>query len=352
MEKNDDLKIILYIILFLLFGIIIITCKQVQENYIMTVDGPVQPDKLGLTMSHEHILVDFIGADSIDNTRWNREKVIEKALPVLLEVKKYGLKTFIDCTPSFLGRDPVLLKELSQKTGLNIITNTGYYGAVKNRYIPGSFFTEDASQIAQKWINEFKNGIDGTGIKPGFIKIAVDPDDSLSYDHRKIISAAALAHLKTGLTIVSHSGPDKPALEQISVLKKMGVDPSAFIWIHAQKGSIGGIVKAASEGAWISFDNIRERANIQSGSPNSIDWYVERIMEIKKNGLWNKLLLSHDSGWYDPAKPEGGSFNGYTDIFKFLLPALKNRGITQSEIDQLLIKNPAEAFMVRIRTLK
>jgi phosphotriesterase-related protein len=351
MKRDNDLKIILYIILFLLSGIIIITCKPKSGDYIMTVTGPVQSGEMGLTLVHEHILVDFIGADSINSSRWNREEVIAKALPVILKVKDKGLKTIIDCTPSFLGRDPLLLKELSQKAGLNIITNTGYYGAFKNRYIPKSFFSTDASQLAKLWIEEFENGIEGTGIKPGFIKIAVDPDDTLSADHMKIITAAGIAHLKTGLTIASHTGPDKPAFDQINVLKQLGVDPSAFIWIHAQKGTDEGIIKAAQEGTWISFDNVRERADFQPGSPNSIDWYADRILELKKNSLLNRLLLSHDSGWYDPAKPEGGNFNGYTDLFEFLLPALKKRGFTQSEIDQILIKNPAEAFKIRIRKL-
>jgi phosphotriesterase-related protein len=353
MEKDDyaDLKIILWLILFLLFGIIIIACKPGSREYIMTVNGPESPGKMGITLEHEHILVDFIGADSTGYFRWNRDSVIKKALPAVLEAKKRGVKTIVECTPAWLGRDPFLLKSLSRSTGMNFITNTGYYGANKNKYIPESFYQMDATELAGLWISEFENGIEDTGIKPGFIKIAVDPNDTLSDEHRKIITAAALTHLKTGLVIASHTGPDNPAFAQIGILKEMGIDPSAFIWVHANRGSVEGNIKAANEGVWISFDNVKNNPGAEPGSPSSIEWFADRIVELKNHGLLNKVLISHDSGWYDPAKPGGGTFNGYTDIFDALVPALKAKGLTEEEIDQILVKNPQEAFKIKIRRL-
>jgi phosphotriesterase-related protein len=351
MDDYDDLKIILWIILFLVFGIVIITCKPASREYVMTVNGPESPGKMGITLEHEHILVDFIGADSTGYFRWNRDTVIKKVLPFVLKAKENGVKTIVECTPSWLGRDPLLLKALSHTAGISFITNTGYYGAVKNKYIPLSFYKMDANELAGLWISEFEHGIEDTGIKPGFIKIAVDPDDTLSEEHRKIITAAAIAHLKTGLVIASHTGPDLPAFAQIEILKKMGVDPSAFIWVHANRGSIEGNLKAASEGAWISLDNVNNNPVAAPGSPNSISWYADRIAEIKSHGFLNKVLISHDSGWYDPAKPGGGTINGYTDIFEYLIPALKTKGFTENDIDQILVKNPQGAFRIKIRKL-
>ena len=351
--KEDDytsLKIILWLILFLVFGIIIITCKSVTEDYIMTVNGPLRSSELGLSLTHEHILVDFIGADSTGSFRWNRDSVIDKALPFVFQVKEAGVKTIFECTPEFLGRDPLVLKELSERSGLIFVTNTGYYGAYKI-HLPSDFYQSDAPALAEKWIDEFRTGIDQTGIRPGFIKIAVDQDDNLSPDNIKIITAAALAHLKTGLTIASHTGPEKPAFAQIDIIKKYGVHPSAFIWVHAQNGSLEKIIEAAHAGAWISLDNIRERSQLEPGEKNSIGWYADRIVEMKKQGLLHKILISHDSGWYDPAKPGGGTFNGFTDIFEFLIPVLKEKGLTDDDIDQILVKNPAEAFKIRIRKL-
>jgi phosphotriesterase-related protein len=351
MDDYDDLKIILWLILFLVFGIVIITCKPDYREFVMTVNGPEAPGKMGITLEHEHILVDFIGADSTGYFRWNRDSVIEKAMPFVLAAKENGVKTIIECTPEWLGRDPLLLRSISRLTGVNFITNTGYYGSNRNKFIPQSFYKKDAQELADLWISEFKNGIEDTGIKPGFIKIAVDPSDSLSAEHLKIITAAALAHLKTGLVIASHTGPDKPAFAQIDVLKEKGVDPSAFIWVHAQSGTLEGNIRAAKEGAWISLDNINDRRNIEPGAPNSIEWYADRIVRLKSEGLLPRVLISHDSGWYDPAKPGGGTFNGYNDIFDSFIPALKEKGFTDNEIDQIMVKNPQEAFKIKIRKL-
>ncbi|MDY9919204.1 MAG: hypothetical protein U2P89_10085 [Proteiniphilum sp.] len=318
----------------------------------MTVSGPVKPLELGTTLIHEHILVDFIGADSIGYERWDRKDVIDKILPYLAEIKERGVKTFIDCAPVYLGRDPFLLKELSARSGLHIITNTGYYGAGNNKFLPENFFSSDVSEIAGKWIDEFKNGIEGSSVKPGFIKIAVNEVNTLSADHKKIISSAAITHLETGLTIVSHTGTDIPAFEQLDILKNTGVDPSAFVWTHAQSGTIEGNIKAASMGAWISLDNILNREDLEPGTPYSIQWYADRIIALKNKGFLNKVLISHDSGWYDPAKPQGGTINGYTDIFDYFLPVLLEKGLTRQDIDSLLINNPQEAFLIKVRSLR
>jgi len=351
MEKDDDtnMKIILWLILFLLFGIIIIFCKPHNREFIMTVTGPQSPEAMGVTLEHEHILVDFIGADSTGYFRWNKDSVISKVLPLVMAAREKGVKTIIECTPAWLGRDPVLLRALSEKSGVTFMTNTGYYGAHGNKFIPKSFYNEDAKALSEKWTYEFKNGIEGTGIKPGFIKIGVDPDDSLSPEHIKIVTAAALTHLKTGLVIASHTGPDNPAFAEIRILKQNGISPRAFIWVHAQRGTLEGNIRAAREGSWISLDNIHKDPEDGSNAPFSINWYADRISKLKENGLLNKVLLSHDSGWYDPEKPGGGNINGYTAVFDYLIPALKLKGFSDKDINQILVKNPSEAFKIRNR---
>ncbi len=349
-DDYDNLKIILWLILFLVFGIVIITCKPATREFIMTVNGPESPGKMGITLEHEHILVDFIGADSTGYFRWDREKVINRIVPYITDTKQKGVNTFIECTPAYLGRDPLLLRELSSRTGMIFITNTGYYGARDNLFLPRDFYSLSASQLAQEWIGEFENGIEDTGIRPGFIKIGVNPGDTLSEEHKKLITAAALAHLKTGMTVASHTGPDKPAMEQIDILRENGVDPSAFIWVHAQSGTPEGNIKAARKGAWISLDNVHAVNNID-GTAGTPLWYAERIDVMRQNGLLGKVLISHDSGWYDPARPEGGDINGFTAIFDYLIPVLKTKNFSDNEIEQILVRNPQEAFKISIRKL-
>ncbi|MBP6795952.1 MAG: hypothetical protein KA143_12895 [Saprospiraceae bacterium] len=309
---------------------------------VMTLDGKMKASKMGLTLIHEHFLVDFIGADKISVDRWSREKVVKKVLPYLLEAKALGVKTIMDCTPDFLGRDITLLKELSEKSGLHMLTNTGYYGAVGYKYLPPWAFTETAEQLATRWIDEAKNGIQGTGVKPGFMKISVN-GASLTDIEQKLVKAAALTHLETGLTICSHTGPAISAFEQIDLLKKMGVAPSAFVWVHAQnEPKKQTYTQAAKMGAWVSLDGLGWG-----------DWdnYAMWIDTLIANDCLQRVLISHDAGWYDPEKPEGGEFKGYTAIFEKLIPSLAKKGFKTWDIENLLVKNPAEAFSIRVRKI-
>ena len=307
---------------------------------INTVMGPVSIDSLGLTLIHEHILVDFIGADQTGYHRWDRDSVVAKMLPFLLRVKKRGINTLFECTPAYLGRDPLLLKELSQNSGIQLITNTGFYGAVGDKFVPAFAFNESADSLARIWIKEFEEGIEETGIKPGFIKIAVDPDSTLSAIDEKILRAAILTHKETGLTLVSHTGPDAPAFAQMKILKEEGLSLEAWVWTHAQNGTDAGRIRAAQQGAWISIDNIQRHLIGRS---------ISQVKALQTAGLLHRVLISHDAGWYRPGEPKGGKVRGYTDIFTHFIPALKAEGFSEEEIDLLLIKNPQEAYGMRKR---
>ena len=160
--------------------------KPVDPPYTYTVKGKIAVSKLGPTLIHEHVLVDFIGAEKISPDRWKHDDVIRKVLPYLLEIISRGIQTLVECTPAFIGRDVLLLKKLSEQSGLNILTNTGYYGASDNKYLPKWAFTETAEQLAGRWVAEFEKGIEGTGIRPGFIKTGVN-NGKLSELHRKLI---------------------------------------------------------------------------------------------------------------------------------------------------------------------
>lgn len=333
------------LLLGLSLNLVISGCNPETQNIIMTVNGPIPASEMGICLTHEHVLVDFIGADSTGSHRWDKEEVVAVVSPYLLEIKQLEVKTLIECTPAFLGRDPVLLKMLSDQTGLQLITNTGYYGAHNNKYLPSSFYALSAKELSLIWIDEYENGIEGTGIKPGFIKIAVDASDTLSADHEKIITAAALAHHQTGLVIASHTGPENPAFAQLKILASYGIDPSAFIWVHAQRGSQEANIKAARSGAWISLDNVNLQR--EKGSKFSVDWYADRMMALKEAGLLHRVLISHDAGWYSPGEENGGSFRGFTGIFTSLIPLLEERGFTREDLDQILLINPREAFSIR-----
>lgn len=324
---------------FLVVLLLLASC-QPEQSKIITVNGEIPATAIGKTLHHEHLLVDFIGADSTGYHRWNRDSVVAKVLPYLLEIKELGYKTLVECTPAYLGRDPLLLKTLSEKSGIQIITNTGYYSAVGGKFIPKHGFTETAQQLADRWIDEAKNGIEGTGIYPGFIKIAVERAP-LQEINRKVVEAACIAHKATGLTIMSHTGLAVPAYQEIEILKQFGVHPSAFIWTHANnEKDWGKIIEAAKMGVWIAFDKFEQKET---------ESFSEFAQLMKNDGLLNRLLFSHDAGWFDPMKPDGGTFRDFTAIEKFLIPALKQKGLSDKEITQIFELNPAEAFAVKVR---
>jgi phosphotriesterase-related protein len=239
-----------------------------------------------------------------------------------------------------LGRDVMLLQILSDISGVHIITNTGLYGAADNKYLPRYAFEESAEQLASRWVKEWEVGIDDTDIRPGFIKIGVNPD-TLSPLHRKLVLAAVITHKATGLTIASHTGPSTPAFQQLEILSENGVSPEAFIWVHAQQEKdLNILAKAAESGAWISLDGLHE---------DQMQTYIGRLQFLKERGCLHRVLLSHDAGWYSPGEEGGGEFRPFTTLTERFIPLLLTNGFTPTEIDMLIIRNPQEALKVRVR---
>ncbi len=309
----------------------------------MSVHGPVAAEDLGLTLVHEHVMVDFVGADKVSRDRYDSDEVFKTALPHLKRAKELGCQTLVECTPAYLGRDPTLLKRLAEASKLRILTNTGYYGAVKAKYLPEHAVKEKPDELAKRWLHEWKEGIEGSGIRPGSIKIGVDAG-ALPDVNRKLVQAAARTHLESGLTIAAHTGDGPAALEEIKVLRDEGADGSAFIWVHAQNEKDTALhARAAEQGAWIEFDGI---------GPQSIKRHVDLVKAMKGNGYLGQVLLSHDAGWYHVGEPGGGKFRSYETLFTEFIPALKEAGFVEADIKKLTIENPREAFSIRVRAKK
>ena len=309
---------------------------------ILTVDGPIPASELGKTLSHEHILVDFIGAEESGYHRWDRDAVVETMLPRLLEMRSLGYQSLFECTPAFLGRDPRLLQRLSELSGLNLITNTGYYGARQNKYIPSNVQEWSVDQLAAKWIQEFRDGIEDTGVRPGFMKIGVDREDTLSPLHERLVRAACRTHLATGMTIASHTGASPVVFEIARILESEGVSPEAFIWVHATRDTPENLIRAARLGMWVSIDNLRDNANLLRAN-------VERIVALKNAGLLDRVLVSQDAGWYRPGEVDGGQKAPYTFVENSLIPALAKAGLDASELVQLMVDSPAQAYGIDVR---
>ena len=310
-----------------------------NQGKVMTVLGAIDAEAMGPTLPHEHVLVDFAGAEAVSPDRYDQDDAFELILPHLRQLKELGCQTFVECTPSYIGKDVTLCRRLSAATGLHLLTNVGYYGAGEDRYLPRHAHQESADQLAERWLSDAE-GIEGTDIQPGFIKIGVD-EGSLSAVDEKLVRAAARAHLRSGLLIMSHTSYAIPAMEQLAVLKQEGVDPSAWVWTHAHnERDRDAHAAAAGAGAWVSFDGCGEGEQERD---------VGNVMEMKRRGLLGRVHLSHDAGWYEPQSDYQYRPHGF--IFTQLRAKLREAGLTEDDLDLICVRNPRQAFTIGTREL-
>nr|WP_198160779.1 phosphotriesterase [Pedobacter panaciterrae] len=323
--------------------------SRAEKGFLMTVNGKIDANAMGFTLTHEHIVTDFKGAEPDTRPEYDNETTASLLLPYLKAAKKSGINTMIECTPAYIGRNVKLLRLLSKASGINIITNTGYYAAVGQKYLPKHAFTETSEELASRWLKEWNDGIDGTDIKPGFIKLGVD-NAPLKPIEKKLIKAAAIVHLKSGLKIAIHTGNGAAAREEAEILMAAGVNPEALIWVHAQNDPSGYFhVELARKGCWISLDGINENSD-------SIVQYRNHIYRLKGEGLLHKLLISHDDGFAVTEVDGKAAFNAfengnsapYKTISGMLKPALSELGISSDEFKMITVRNPANAFQMKV----
>ncbi len=273
------------------------------------------------------MIVDFGGVGS--TATYDRDEVFKIARLKVEELKEFGCRRVLECTPNGLGRDAKLLRMLEDATGIEVWTNTGIYGAAKRAGVPEYAKTETARQLAARWVGEWKNGIDG--VKPRFIKTAVNGFPLEELD-RKLVEAAAIASMETGLTIASHTnGGGRAAEAHLEILASMKCPASRFVWVHAQGEKDRAFhERVAQAGAWVEFDGISEK---------SAEWHRDCVLHMNERKLLGRTLISQDSGWYHVGEPGGGNYRGYTYIYSDFLPMLP-RELWRP----LLVENPRSAF--------
>ncbi len=312
--------------------------RDAVRGSIMTVNGPISPSDMGFTLTHEHVMSRF-GEEPRRVGEYDSGEVTAQVVPYLNKIRGLGCRTVVDCTAAYFGRNVVLLREIASEANLNIVTNTGWYGAAKDRYIPDLAHTLSAQEIAALWVSEWTNGIDGTDVRPGFIKLAVDSGE-LSEIDAKLVRAGAIAHLETGLVIAVHTGNNVSAARaQLAILRDLGVDASAWIWTHAQNvQDPEPLIEAARTGAWISLDGVKADGEKQD--------HLEHLLRaLRQAGCGHRVLLSHDGNSY----PSGRAIRPYHALMADFIPRLRATGFSEDGIRAMTVENPAEAFAVRVR---
>ncbi len=320
------------------FAVLLPSCQNNKAlDEINTVQGPLHLSELGVSLTHEHIMSNY-GKEIDETATYDSIKLFDQVIPYLKNLRALGVNSIFDCTTEYFGRRVDLLQMISDSTDIQIITNTGFYGAANDRYIPGFANAASANAISEIWIDEFENGINGTDIKPGFIKLAFDDGKPPSKIDKKLFEAGILTHLSTGLTMAVHTGKNREALDsQMRLLGDNGVHPSAWIWTHANKIEDDVVlIDMAAKGAWISLDGVNE---------SNINEYLRRIGLFKQKNLLHRILLSHDGNGF----PGGEPIRSFDAIFESLIPKMLVNGFTEEDVQQILVRNPKEAFQVSIR---
>jgi phosphotriesterase-related protein len=310
--------------------------QKTRSSRIIGVRGELTSSDIGIMLPHEHIMSLFGGEiTQTANAVYDREELLAAVIPYLKRLRRLGCRTIADCTTAYFGRAPELLREISEATEINILTNTGYYAAVNDRYVPAHAYRDSAEELARIWIKEFQKGIGDSGIRPGFIKIAVDLGP-LSQIDAKIVRAAALTHLETGLTIASHTGDSLEAVsDQLKILAEEGVENVAWIWVHAQKVSSPEVlVEYASRGVWIELDGIKAE---------TMERDLRVIVALREAGLLRRVLLSHDGNTF---RYGGRPPNQYHELFTHFIPYLEQNNFSEAEIKLMIEQNPADALSV------
>lgn len=305
---------------------------------IMSVNGPIDSPPKGVFLPHEHVMSIF-GRDRTERVIYDESHLFATTIPYLRFLKSIGCASVADCTSAGIGRRVDLLSEISRQSGITIVTNTGYYAAAGGRYLPDGVGGSSAAEISDRWVKEWEEGIDGTHIRPGFIKTAVD-NPTLSPIERLLIAAAAQAHRQSGLLIQTHTGNNPQAAQEIlSILHAGGVHPSAWVWVHAHLVTEPEhLLQAAREGCWISLDGLH---------PERDETFISLLRTFGDEGLLDHILLSHDGNAYTA----DGSRRPFDHLLTGFRAATRAAGFTEAEFVGLTEVNPARAFEVMRRPI-
>ena len=309
-----------------------------------TVLGPVDIANLGFTLSHEHVGTNAAGLRHTYPEIIDRAGVEEQATAALREAYDEGLRTMVDVSTFDLGRDIQLIQDVSRGSGVQIIAATGIHLAV-----PRPFGELSPDVIAPLFVKEIEEGIEGTGIKAGIIKVASDRG-GVTQPQEVVLRAAARAHLRTGAPISTHTwSPDRVGEQQVKVLQEEGMDLNRVYIGHSNDDTdMDYLLRLLEKGVWLGLD--RYPGGRVAGTP---DW--EKRTEIVKMligaGHAHRIMLSHD---YSVPKARHGAQvqeerrrvnpDGFNFITRRVLPRLRELGVSEGDIDQIMKENPRRFF--------
>jgi len=308
-----------------------------SEKFLRTVIDNIPVEKIGLILPHEHIFTDLRGPDEPDYAQADPNQVAATMIPFLRDAEHAGVTALVECSTIGVGRNIEILTAIAKRTQIHLIAPTGIY---KESYTPAIYKSSTIDEMAELWIIELTKGIGITENKAGFIKIAVSDDGPTTLEKRNI-RAAVHASQATGAVIASHTIGGRAALEELSILEQEGLALDRFIWVHASSEPDQHYhLEAASRGAYVEFDAIGQPGVDQEKLASAVVFMFGK-------GFGDRILLSHDAGWFQPGNPGGKpehGIRGYTALTDDFIPLLKDKGVEDQTIHQLTEDNPKMAF--------
>lgn len=298
---------------------------------INTVLGPIHPDHLGVTYMHEHILIDTFDVTGDSNSRLDD---VEIAIEELSRLRDAGGSTVVEVTPINMGRDVSAVREVAGRTGLNVVVGTGIY---VERFHPPYVRTLSCNQLADVFIKEAVEGIEGTSIRAGIIGEIGTGKDFISPAEERVLRAAARAHKATGLPISTHAAFGRIALAQIEVLSEEGVDPARIIIGHMDTQPFEEYhLAVARKGVYLQYDTIG-RTDLFPDARR-----VRLVKYMIEKGYVSRLLFSQDVFRRSHLRTFGGP--GYDHLLVRFVPMLIQAGIREEDIERILVDNPREVL--------
>ncbi|WML60259.1 phosphotriesterase-related protein [Neobacillus sp. PS2-9] len=318
-----------------------------------TVTGPIPVDKLGKTLIHEHFIFGYPGFQGdVTLGPFKEEEFLEAAIAVARQIQSFGVQTVVDPTPNECGRDPLFLKKVSEATGLQIICATGYY--YEGEGAPPYFKFRQAlgtaeEEIYEMYKKEISEGIAGTGVKPGIIKLASSKDQITEYE-KMFFRAAARVQKETGIVILTHTQEGTMGPDQARMLIELGADPSKIIIGHMCGNTNPEYHKEVmDQGVRIGFDRFGIQGMV--GAPFDQE-RVATLMDLLDAGYEDQILLAHDSVniWLGRPPIMNEQVMKIMEnwhpghIFENILPTLRENGVTETQIDKMLGRNAEALF--------
>jgi phosphotriesterase-related protein len=321
-------------------------------NAIQTVTGPLAPSDFGITLVHEHLLIGYPGwyMDALA-PRFERESAMSRAVDRMHELRELGVRTFVDPCPIDLGRDVEFMAAVSERSGMRIVCATGAYK--ENEGLTYTFAALSVEDIEAIYVKELTVGIGASGIRAGFVKVATGPGAVSEYE-RKLLVAGGRAAAKVGCPVLTHTDHASLGLEQIALLMEQGVSAHRILVGHSDGRDDHAYHRAlADRGAYLGFDRFGLESLI------SDDRRIESVLALVRAGYTRSVCLSHDAvcgswlgrpvfGGRSVATAEGiaAALPNWepTHLFKRILPRLREGGVTEGDIETMLVHNPRRYF--------